>query len=80
MTIPVPLSITDTLADAYYGDENRLGAKLAQALNEEIRALAEAGCTCVQVIFTPDCGLGLLDRNTVLAKITHMVTTAKSVD
>ena len=80
MTIPVPMTIVDTLANAYYGDENRLGAKLAQALNKEIRALAEAGCTWIQVIFTPDCGLGLLGRNTVIANITNMMTTAKSVD
>ena len=49
MTIPGPMTITDTLADAYYGDDSRLGADLAQALNEEILALAEAGCTWIQV-------------------------------
>ena len=49
MTLPGPMTITDTLADVYYGDEKRLGADLAEALNQEIQALAEAGCTWIQV-------------------------------
>jgi 5-methyltetrahydropteroyltriglutamate--homocysteine methyltransferase len=49
MTLPGPMTITDSLVDAYYGDEKRLGAELAVALNEEIKALAEAGCTWIQV-------------------------------
>ncbi|MFQ5854141.1 MAG: 5-methyltetrahydropteroyltriglutamate--homocysteine methyltransferase [Anaerolineae bacterium] len=49
ITIPGPLTITDSTADAYYGDEKRLGAALADAINTEIRALVEAGCTWIQI-------------------------------
>ena len=49
ITIPGPMTITDTTADAYYGDAERLGAELADALNHEVIALAEAGCTNIQV-------------------------------
>ena len=41
---PGPLTIMDCTADAHYGDERRLGAALADALNHEILALAAAGC------------------------------------
>jgi 5-methyltetrahydropteroyltriglutamate--homocysteine methyltransferase len=49
ITVPGPMTIADTLADAHYRDERRLGAELADALNREIRALAEAGCSWIQV-------------------------------
>jgi 5-methyltetrahydropteroyltriglutamate--homocysteine methyltransferase len=49
ITIPGPLTITDSLADSFYGDEKRLGATLADAINIEILALADAGCTWIQV-------------------------------
>lgn len=49
MTVPGPMTIADTLVDAHYGDERRMGAELADALNAEIRALAEAGCRWIQV-------------------------------
>ncbi|RME79307.1 MAG: 5-methyltetrahydropteroyltriglutamate--homocysteine methyltransferase [Chloroflexi bacterium] len=49
MTIPGPLTITDSIADEYYGDEKRLGAALADAINAEIRALADAGCIHIQI-------------------------------
>ncbi len=49
MTLPGPLTITDSTADAYYNDDARLGADLAAALNREARALAQAGCTWIQV-------------------------------
>ena len=44
ITVPGPLTIADTTADAHYGDPAKLGADLAAALNHEIRALADAGC------------------------------------
>jgi 5-methyltetrahydropteroyltriglutamate--homocysteine methyltransferase len=49
MTVPGPMTITDSIADAYYHDEKRLGLALAEALNKEILALARAGCTWIQV-------------------------------
>ncbi len=49
ITLPGPLTIADTLADAYYGDAAALGAALAEALNFEVLALAEAGCRHIQI-------------------------------
>ena len=49
ITIPGPLTIADTTADVHYGDPAKLGADLARALNEEVRALAEAGCQYIQI-------------------------------
>ena len=49
MTLPGPMTISDSLVDRYYGDRTRLGADLATALNAEMRALADAGCTHIQV-------------------------------
>ena len=50
ITVPGPLTIGDGLADAFYESDGRLrGAALADALNSEIRALADAGCPAVQV-------------------------------
>jgi 5-methyltetrahydropteroyltriglutamate--homocysteine methyltransferase len=49
MTVPGPLTIMDSVADAHYRDERALGAALADALNFELRALAEAGCPYLQV-------------------------------
>ena len=48
-TLPGPMTVTDSTADAHYGDEKRLGADLAKALNQEIRVLADAGCEWIQV-------------------------------
>jgi 5-methyltetrahydropteroyltriglutamate--homocysteine methyltransferase len=49
ITVPGPLTISDTIADAYYGDTAAMGRDLAVALNQEILALAEAGCRQIQV-------------------------------
>ena len=49
ITIPGPLTITDSTADAFYNDDAKLGADLATALNQEILALAEAGCQHIQI-------------------------------
>ena len=49
VTIPGPLTITDSTVDRHYGDRSALVADLAVALNAEVRALAEAGCTHIQV-------------------------------
>lgn len=49
MTMPGPMTITDTTADAHYGDRRALAADLADALNAEVLALAEAGCKYIQI-------------------------------
>lgn len=49
ITMPGPMTIADTTVDHHYGDEARLGADLAAALNVEARALAAAGCRHIQI-------------------------------
>ena len=49
ITVPGPMTIADSIADLYYNDDKRLGTALSAALNEEILALAKAGCTWIQV-------------------------------
>ncbi len=49
VTLPGPMTISDTVVDAHYGDAGRLGADLAAALNAEVLALAEAGVRHVQI-------------------------------
>ena len=49
ITSPGPLTIADTLADDHYGDAVVLGGVLADAINAEILALAEAGCRHIQI-------------------------------
>ncbi len=50
ITVPGPLTIGDNVADDYYrGDARGRGAALADALNVEIRRLAEAGCPVIQI-------------------------------
>jgi 5-methyltetrahydropteroyltriglutamate--homocysteine methyltransferase len=50
ITVPGPLTIGESVADDYYqGDARSRGAALAEALNVEIRRLADAGCPVVQV-------------------------------
>jgi 5-methyltetrahydropteroyltriglutamate--homocysteine methyltransferase len=50
ITVPGPLTIGDNVADEYYRDGARArGAALADALNVEIRRLADAGCPAIQV-------------------------------
>ncbi|MEM7222395.1 MAG: cobalamin-independent methionine synthase II family protein [Pseudomonadota bacterium] len=49
ITLPGPMTIADTTVNLHYDDPRKLGADLADALNREILALAEAGCTWIQV-------------------------------
>lgn len=49
ITLPGPMTIADTVVDEYYGSEEKLNKALAEALNVEIRDLAEAGCKWIQV-------------------------------
>ena len=48
-TIPGPMTDSDTNCDAYYHDPVRLGADIAAALNQEVLALADAGCRHIQI-------------------------------
>ncbi len=63
ITVPGPMTIMDSTADAHYGDPATLAMALAAALNVEILRLAEAGCEWIQVdepVFAryPDRALG----------------------
>jgi 5-methyltetrahydropteroyltriglutamate--homocysteine methyltransferase len=49
ITVPGPITIMDTTANDYYRDDRQLAFDLADALNYEIRALADAGCKYIQV-------------------------------
>ena len=49
VTLPGPMTIGDTTADAHYGEPAARGRDLAEAINAEVRALAEAGCRYIQV-------------------------------
>jgi len=49
ITLPGPMTIGDTNADAWYHDAKKLGADLADALNQDVLALAEAGCRHIQI-------------------------------
>ncbi len=49
MTLPGPMTISDTTADEYYFDDSSLAFVLAAALNAEIKALAAAGCKYIQI-------------------------------
>ncbi len=49
MTLPGPMTISDTTADAHYNDTPRLAADLADALNAEVRTLADTGCRYIQI-------------------------------
>ena len=48
-TLPGPLTIMDTTADCHYNDRPALNRKLAETVNREVLALAEAGCRYIQV-------------------------------
>jgi 5-methyltetrahydropteroyltriglutamate--homocysteine methyltransferase len=47
-TLPGPMTIVDTLADAHYGDRPRLAMAFADLLNGEARALAALGVDVIQ--------------------------------
>jgi 5-methyltetrahydropteroyltriglutamate--homocysteine methyltransferase len=49
ITVPGPLTIGLHVADEHYRDPRLRGAALADALNVEIRRLADAGCPAIQV-------------------------------
>ena len=47
-TLPGPMTIVDTIADAYYGDKIKLAMAFAGLLNEEARELAAIGVDVIQ--------------------------------
>jgi 5-methyltetrahydropteroyltriglutamate--homocysteine methyltransferase len=47
-TLPGPMTIVDTIADAHYGDKVALAMAFAQLLNDEARELAEIGVDVIQ--------------------------------
>jgi 5-methyltetrahydropteroyltriglutamate--homocysteine methyltransferase len=47
-TLPGPMTIIDTIADAYYGDRVKMAFAFAQLLNEEARALVADGIDAIQ--------------------------------
>ena len=47
-TLPGPMTIVDTIADAYYGDRVRMAMAFAALLNEEARGLAADGVNVIQ--------------------------------
>jgi len=49
ITLPGPITIMDTTADIFYKNDRQLAFDLADGLNYEIRALADAGCKNIQV-------------------------------
>ena len=49
ITMPGPMTISGTVADAHYGDPRKRGIDIALALNHEILALVEAGARHVQI-------------------------------
>lgn len=116
ITLPGPLTVADTMADRHYGDERRLGAAVAEALEDAHRhndlALLERfrGTTVIlgavaiaqtrvetreeiearlsdalghieaeRLMVAPDCGLGMLDRATVGAKLRNMTSAAAAL-
>lgn len=49
ITLPGPMTISDTTADAFYHNPAKLAVDLAAALNSEVLALADAGCRFIQI-------------------------------
>jgi 5-methyltetrahydropteroyltriglutamate--homocysteine methyltransferase len=47
-TLPGPMTIVDTIADAHYGDRVKMAMAFAQLLNEEARGLAADGVDVIQ--------------------------------
>jgi 5-methyltetrahydropteroyltriglutamate--homocysteine methyltransferase len=47
-TLPGPMTIVDTIADAYYGDRVKMAFAFADLLNEEARGLAADGIDVIQ--------------------------------
>ena len=49
ITIPGPMTITDTIVNEYYTSDKKLCEDLAKAINVEIKRLVDVGCKYIQV-------------------------------
>tara|TARA_Y100001935_G_scaffold235462_1_gene219426 strand:- start:52 stop:1092 length:1041 start_codon:yes stop_codon:yes gene_type:complete len=49
ITMPGPLTIMDTTADCFYGDDTKLTRDIATVLNKEVLALVKVGCKHIQI-------------------------------
>ena len=49
ITMPGPMTISDTTADVHYSDAAGLARDLSGALNAQVMALVDAGCTNIQI-------------------------------
>lgn len=49
ITLPGPMTITDTIANIFYSSAEEMGSDFAKVINVEIRRLQEAGCKYIQV-------------------------------
>ena len=49
VTIPGPMTISDTISNTYYKSDDEMGHDLAIAINTEIKSLVKAGCKFIQV-------------------------------
>jgi 5-methyltetrahydropteroyltriglutamate--homocysteine methyltransferase len=70
-TLPGPMTIVDTVADAYYGDKVKMAMAFAELINQEARALEADGVDVIQIdepafnVYTDDVvawGIRALDR------------------
>ena len=70
-TLPGPMTIVDTVADAYYGDKVKMAMAFAELVNQEARALQADGVDVIQIdepafnVYTDDVvawGIRALDR------------------
>ena len=49
ITMPGPLTVADTVVDEYYCNQKDFGKAIAEALNQEVLSLADAGCKHIQI-------------------------------
>lgn len=49
ITLPGPMTISDTIANSYYSSQDKMGFDLAEVINVEIKRLQKAGCKYIQV-------------------------------
>ena len=72
VTLPGPMTVCDSILNEFYGDEKSMAFAVAEALNKEARALANAGASTIQFdepVFSRypdkvlDWGIDALDRS-----------------